>query len=151
LEMKVKKVKPKKYRTKYAGTRGKGVYVTLPFDPRKGVCEACGRSVHEGEIKSTALHHWWYAYKPATVAKNPLLALENTSELCYGCHQIADAIRLLLYSRPERVAKVARLLRGKQRLRFLQVLEAIMKEMLKNEKNIRERVYKIIRVKENAT
>jgi len=113
-----KKNKIKKYKVKYAGSRGKGIVVSLPFNPRKGVCEACGKSVAKGEIKLTALHHWWYAYRVKTVRENPLLALENTSELCYGCHEVADAIRALLYAKPERVVKVARLLRGDQRKRF---------------------------------
>ena len=120
-------MKAKKYRTKYAGSRGKGITVTLPFDPRKGVCEACGKSKERGEIKITAMHHWWYEFAPKTVKQNPILVLKNTSELCYGCHQMADAIRALLYARPQRVAAVAKLLKGKQRKRFINVLQEVIK------------------------
>ncbi len=63
-------------------------------EPRKNVCEACGRKVGE-EIKRTNRHHWKYAYQYKTVKANPELALENTSEYCYRCHQIADAIKVL--------------------------------------------------------
>lgn len=62
--------------------------------PRKNVCEACGRKVGD-EITRTNRHHWKYAYKYKTVKANPDLALENTSEYCYHCHQIADAIKTL--------------------------------------------------------
>lgn len=128
--------KPKKpntgYRMKYAGTHGGGVVVILPEDPRKHRCEACGKSVAAGEIKMTSLHHWWYAYQPQTVRDNPELALDNTSELCFGCHQVADAIRALLYANPVRVAMVAELLRGEPRERFIKVLEVVL-DKLKNQ------------------
>lgn len=100
--------KPKKYKTKYGGSRGKGVTVTLPFDPRKGVCQACGKSKAKGEIKYTCLHHWRYAYKPLTVKKNPILVLENTSEFCFACHMIADAFRNLMRLSPNRIMMVAK-------------------------------------------
>jgi len=74
----------KPYKMKYAGSRGKGVIITLSEDPRKGKCECCGKIVGV-DIKMTALHHWYYAYQPETVRKNPVLALENTIEVCYGC------------------------------------------------------------------
>jgi len=146
-----KKTKKRKgYRTKYAGSRGKGVVIWLPFDPRKGVCDACGKSKHRGEIHSTALHHWWYEFAPKTVKENPVLALKNTSELCYYCHQLADAIRALLYARPERVAAVAELLEGNQRERFIRVLEAIIIAMKKTEKDISPAVKKIMGMLRNA-
>jgi len=133
---KPKKKKVKGYKIRYAGSRGKGVVVVLPFDPRKGKCAGCGKTKANGEIKSTALHHWWYAYQPKTVKQNPILALENTSEFCYYCHQLADAIRALLYARPIRVAWVAKCLKGKQREKFIKVLEAVVMELKKTEKNI---------------
>lgn len=128
-------MKIKKYRMKYAGSRGKGITVTLPFDPRKRKCSACGKIVGE-DIKMTAMHHWWYAYAPKTVKKNPLLALENTSELCYYCHQLADAIRALLYAHPKRVAQVAELLEGKQKEKFVTILVAVGDAMEKTKNNI---------------
>ena len=87
---------PKPYKTRYAGAHGGGCQVILPFDPRKGVCSACGKSKAKGEITMTSMHHWRYAYKPDTVRKNPILALENTSEFCFSCHRVADALRNLL-------------------------------------------------------
>lgn len=125
-----KKKKPKVgYRMKYAGAHGGGVVVTLPEDPRKHVCDACKKSVERGEIRITALHHWWYAYQPETVKANPALALENTSELCFGCHPVGDAIRELLYANPIRVAQVAELLRGEPRERFIRVLEEVLRRL----------------------
>ena len=140
----------KKYRTKYAGTRGKGVTVTLPFDPRKGVCQACGKSKARGEIKYTCLHHWWYEFKPATVKKNPILVLKNTSELCFYCHQLADAIRALLYAHPKRVAQVAELLRGKQKEKFVTILVAVGDAMEKTEKNINPLARNIVEMVTNG-
>ena len=62
--------------------------------PRRNQCDACKRKIGEA-IKRTNRHHWKYAYKYKTVKANPDLALENTGEYCYHCHQIADALRLL--------------------------------------------------------
>jgi hypothetical protein len=109
-----------KYRLKYAGAHGKGVTVYLDEDPRKGVCEACGRSVKRGEIKNTALHHFCYKYKPETVKKNPKLALENTVELCFSCHRIADALRnLFSVKNDETILKVLLLMPPEMRERFV--------------------------------
>jgi len=118
------KIKP--YRMRYAGSRGKGIVIVLPYDPRKGVCEACGKSKALGEIRITALHHWFYKYQPKTIREKPMLALENTSELCFYCHELADAIRALLYAHPKRVAQVAILLRGEPRERFISVLKQLV-------------------------
>jgi hypothetical protein len=127
-----KKLPKTGYKMKYAGTRGKGIVVTLPSDPRKHICEACRKSVLAGEIKMTALHHWWYAYQPETVRENPILAVDNTSELCFGCHPLGDAIRAMLYANPVRVAQVAELLRGEPRERFIRVLDEVSRR-LKNQ------------------
>ena len=136
--------KNKCYRMRYAGSSGGGCVVTLPFDPRRHVCEACGKVVGE-EIKSTALHHWFYAYQPKTVKKNPLLALENTTELCYYCHtQIADPIRALLYANPKRVAWVVKCLDRKQREKFVKVLESIVETLRQTEKNVSPLAKKIL-------
>lgn len=101
----------KPYHMKYAGSNGGGCIVTLPFDPRKGICMGCGKSKHkiingEPEIKITALHHWKYAYSPETVKKNPILVLENTVEVCFACHKVADALREMLHMSPERTVSV---------------------------------------------
>ena len=62
--------------------------------PRKNICDACKRKVGDG-IKRTNRHHWKYAYTYKTVKANPELALDNTVEYCFHCHQIADAIKAL--------------------------------------------------------
>jgi len=89
------------YRLKYRKT-----YVMLDVNPRKGICVACGKSVHKGEIKITNIHHYKYKYMTKTVKKDPLLALENTLELCYRCHQIADALRVLNDNKDKQIVKV---------------------------------------------
>jgi len=148
--IKKKKIKPKGYRTRYAGSRGKGVVVFLPFDPRKGICQACKKSKKAGEIKSTHLHHWRYAYQPRTVKKNPLLAIENTGEYCFYCHQLADGLRALLTARPIRVAWVAKTLEGNNRKKLIKILEAIMNELIKTEKNISDNAKRILEMARNA-
>ena len=64
--------------------------------PRTGKCEACRKEIGR-DITKTNRHHWKYAYAWKTVREKPSLALENTSELCYRCHKIADALRALVY------------------------------------------------------
>jgi len=123
------------YKMVYAGSRGKGVTIYLPVDPRKHKCSCCGKVVGE-EIKVTALHHTWYAYQPETVRKNPILALDNTMEVCFGCHQIADAVRALLYANPSRVSRVANCLKGEPRERFKRVLKEVIIAMDKSERLI---------------
>lgn len=86
------------------------IMVPYPVNPRKGVCVACKRTIKAGQIKTTQLHHHKYAYTTAKVKKNPILALENTSEYCYACHQIADALRAITFLKDQnlwRVSKVA--------------------------------------------
>jgi hypothetical protein len=124
-ETKKKKVKDG-YRIRYAGTHGGGIIVWLPMDPRKGICEACGKSKERGEIKITALHHWWYEFQPKTVKENPMLAIKNTSEFCFYCHVLGDAVRALLYANPVRVAQVAELLRGEPRAKFIRVIREVL-------------------------
>jgi len=148
--MKKKDMKKKGYKLRYATSQGGGIIVVLPFNPRRGVCEACGKSRERGEIKSTAIHHWYYAYKAKTVKENPILALENTSELCYSCHRKADAIRELIYTKPEKVAVVADLLRGKQKERFMLVLKAIVEIMDKNKDKVNPLANKLIEMIKNG-
>jgi hypothetical protein len=145
---KKEKVKKTGYRIRYAGAHGGGCVVVLQEDPRKGVCEACGKSITNGEIKMTALHHWWYEFQPKTVKENPILATKNTSELCFGCHQVADAIRALLYANPIRVAQVAELLRGEPREKFIRVLDEVSRRL--KEQNI-DLAKKILEMGKNGT
>jgi len=76
--------------------RRKRVFVERNSPIKKGKCSACHRTVKNGEIKTTQLHHWKYEFSVPKVRKNPELALKNTVELCYGCHQVADAFRKIL-------------------------------------------------------
>ena len=90
----VKKENPKmrKYNVTYHRTQ---IRVPYPCNPRKGKCVNCGRERGK-EIKMTALHHTMYEFSTKAVKKNPLLALKNTLESCFPCHQIADGFRALL-------------------------------------------------------
>ena len=124
----------KKYAVKYAMAHGGGVTVYLPVNPRKGICSACGKTVASGAIKITALHHWYYAYQAKTVKDNPILALENTSELCFYCHDIADALRTLLYANSERIAQVALCIPSSQREKFINVIEYILVKLKEQQK-----------------
>lgn len=54
---------------------------------RPCMCQACGR------IGRVELHHWRYAYQTKVVRKMPQLALDNTTWLCFACHNVADAVR----------------------------------------------------------
>ena len=63
--------------------------VTLKDNPRKGWCECCGRK------GKTGCHHFRYAYKTKEVRKKPILALDNTAELCFLDHRIANALQLI--------------------------------------------------------
>jgi hypothetical protein len=140
---KKEKVKRTGYKVRYATAHGGGVVVTLPEDPRKHICDACKKSVAADEIRMTALHHWYYAYQGKTVQENPILALENTSELCFGCHPLGDAIRALLYASPIRVAQVAELLRGEPRERFIKVLEEVLKRLKEQDIELAKKILKM--------
>jgi len=84
------------------------VMVPYPENPREGICEACERRIDKKEINVTALHHWIYRYKHNTIKKDPLKALENNSEVCFFCHKLADALRVLFTVREENLWKVIR-------------------------------------------
>ena len=73
----------------------KTVYVELDSPPKKGRCEACGRVCGKG-IKITALHHHCYKYSKKRVIREPQLSLENTSEVCFSCHRVANSLMNLL-------------------------------------------------------
>lgn len=131
--------KKKKYKMRYAGTHGDGCVVYLPFDPRKGVCSGCGKSIHvmesdgKPQIKMTSLHHWKYAYKAETVRKNPILILDNTGEFCFACHQIADGLRNILKLSPERAVKVIMTMPKEMREKF-EVIILLYQKAVKNGK-----------------
>jgi len=55
----------------------KGRRVHLGYNPRTGTCSRCKRSVKEGDIKFTHIHHDLY---------DPNNPLANTRELCASCH-----------------------------------------------------------------
>lgn len=87
-----------KQRIRYRSKKGKDCHIIVDVDEpiRKGTCEACKKSVESGKINRTQLHHWKYSYSVETVKKNPLLALEETSELCFYDHtHIADPLKKL--------------------------------------------------------
>lgn len=103
----------------------------FPTPIRTGCCEACLRCKSKGEIKTTQKHHTVYAFETKTVRKNPLLALENTMELCYGCHPVADGFRDILLSNPRgalrsinRILQVGELLPEKQQDHFTKLCKA---------------------------
>jgi len=112
-------VKQQKYFVSY---RGKQIGVPFPF--RKNVCVACGKSVVRGQIKTTQMHHTKYAYSVRTVRKHPELALENTLELDFYCHRVADAIRMLVdCGNPDRIQMVLEAHCPKDRERFIKLIE----------------------------
>jgi len=124
------KEKLKKYGVTYKRTR---IRVPCKENPRKGICEGCGRRVNRKEIKVTQLHHWIYAFLLQTVKKNPKLALENTNEFCFNpCHRAADALRMLTADiRPEnydKVVNVAKLMPPWMQKRFSQLCRKWLKE-----------------------
>ena len=82
--------------------------VPYPENPREGKCDSCGRSMARGEINVTSLHHWIYAYKHATLKKDPFKVLENLSELCFPCHRCADALREILSLNQDKLWMVVR-------------------------------------------
>ena len=107
------------------------IVVDVPYKIRKGICAVCNRSVANKEIKVTQLHHWKYAYGNKRVKQNPLLALDNTIELCYPDHTRADAIReLLRFKDGENIARILELMPPYQRDRFEQIIIHLYDEIL---------------------
>ena len=81
--------------------RGRGFKVLVNYPIRTGICACCGKKGW------TARHHWIYKYKVSEVRKNPKLALENTTELCYPtCHDVANSCNLLERTKPEVIEKL---------------------------------------------
>lgn len=105
-----------------------------PVKIRSGICSSCKRSKHKGEIKTTQLHHTKYAFETQTVMSNPVLALEFSIELCFGCHPIADGLRDILLSNPrgglrkiEKIVQVIKLLPVEQQSHFTYLAKAWLK------------------------
>ena len=129
--MNKKEKKPKRQNIYY---QRKKISLYYPVPIRKGCCDACGRCKSKGEIKVTQRHHTKYAYETKTVLKNPALALENSLELCFGCHKPADGFRDLLLSNPRgalrsinRIVQVAELLPPEQQKHFTKLCRIWLK------------------------
>jgi len=115
-----------KQRLKY---RKLTVVVDVDYPIRRGKCAVCDREVGK-ELKTTHLHHWKYAYGNKRVKQNPLLALENTIELCYPDHTRADAmIQLIRFKDGENIARILELMPPYQRDRFEQVVIRLYDEI----------------------
>lgn len=65
----------------------KGKVVFLHYNPRTGICAVCNRSVLEGEIPTTSLHH--IKYHP----DNPL---KDTIETCNRDHRLIHAGKIVV-------------------------------------------------------
>lgn len=112
-----------KKKSQYYGITYKKKRIKIPYprNIRSGKCVVCKRSREKGEIKITALHHTKYEFDVREVLKNKFLALKNTLELCFSCHQIADGFRGILTIgssdklwHVSRILKVAKLLPPEQ-------------------------------------
>jgi len=122
-----------KYSLQYQGMK---VIILYPRPIRQGICQGCQRSIERNEIKTTQLHHTYYAYKNETVKKNPYKALENTLELCFPCHECADSLRTLTVMSPERVTEIFRLLPPEQKARITRICKLILSDSETKDLNI---------------
>jgi hypothetical protein len=86
--------------------KGKRITVHLTEKARKGICACCGKKGF------TSLHHWKYAFTLKQIRKMSPLAILNTSELCFTCHNIANAMRKIYEAPKEIVIKLNELKRG---------------------------------------
>jgi hypothetical protein len=59
---------------------------------KSDTCQSCHKKPHKSGLH---FHHRKYAYSTKEVRKNPQLALENTIQLCWYCHRVADALRVV--------------------------------------------------------
>lgn len=108
---------PKRWKVRYRRTP-----IHLPFNPRKGICEVCGRRVGEGEISKTDLHHFFYAYPTSYVRKHPIKVLDNSVECCFTCHGVLDSFRKIM-EKPKLSRKVIKVIPKKAFKQFLQSVE----------------------------
>jgi len=67
--------------------RGKPIRVAVDYPVRKKICQCCGKK------GLTSLHHWSYEYPVKEIRKCPILVLQNTTELCFLCHDKANTLR----------------------------------------------------------
>jgi hypothetical protein len=56
------------------------------------ICDCC---MHRPNPKGLHMHHWKYGFTAQEIAKNPELSKKNTSPLCYSCHRVANAMRIV--------------------------------------------------------
>lgn len=75
----------------------------VDFLIRKGQCACCGRK------GLTSLHHWKYEFPLKEVRKDKIKALKNTTELCFKCHELANALRKINEAKPEIINKLKEL------------------------------------------
>lgn len=82
-------------------------------------CQICNRRIGDGEIKRLARHHWLYEYTKKQVKENPMLGLKNTIVVCYPCHILADALRIIYdVNRWERIIKLIATMPEPMKLEF---------------------------------
>lgn len=67
--------------------------IFLSFNPRKGICLLCGKSIEKGEISNTYLHHLIYEFQTKEIRKNHDLVLKHTIEVCFKCHHRLHAVQ----------------------------------------------------------
>ena len=72
-------------------------------------CECCGKELGK-ECKKLDFHHWKYAYNTEEVRRNHLLALNNTTILCFRCHQIANALKKVIETEEKTLNKLFNLI-----------------------------------------
>lgn len=132
--------KHKQKKRRMWNVRYKQTTIKVPKNPRKGICDGCGRSVKKKEITRTHIHHWRYDYLTDTVKANPEYALHNTNEFCFRpCHRAGDALRILTYDTTPAnyptIVNVAKLMPRKQRKRLIELCHMFIKaEVDKNGK-----------------
>lgn len=55
-------------------------------------CECCLKTP---KPRGMHTHHWKYEFTIKEVARNPELAKKNSTSLCYKCHRVANAMRIV--------------------------------------------------------
>ncbi len=68
-----------------------GLKLKLPYNPRAGKCQVCDREGY------TNIHHTCYNFTYGEVRKDTKLALMFTYEVCYGCHELSNSTRKLMF------------------------------------------------------
>jgi hypothetical protein len=82
--------------------------INLPDMTRPSRCACCSRThTQKGKPLQIQLHHFRYVYPTKTVKQFPMLALENTVPLCFKCHRVADAVRVVATNFWDVVVKLA--------------------------------------------